>query len=247
MVNHKNVLVLSDNSYLCIEASKIINELIDASYKVKFAVSPKSDIKSFLPIEVEKINLRNQSEVSSIISIYGLIISIHCKQLFPKELVNCVRCVNIHPGYNPINRGWYPQVFSIINDTPIGATIHEIDEELDHGNIIAREFVEKSVADTSLNLYDKISRTELTLFRKHIKSIFENSYKTIKPENEGHLYLKKDFNELCKIELDERTTYKACIDRLRALTHGEYLNAYFIDNVSGEKIYIKLELIKSNV
>lgn len=240
------MLVLSDNPYLCKEVSKIINELVDKKYYVKFAISPQSDVNSFLPIEVEKINLKNQNEVSLIIDTYGLIISLHCKQLFPKVLVDSVRCINVHPGYNPINRGWYPQVFSIINNLPVGATIHEIDEELDHGDIIAREFVEKSFTDTSLSLYNKILDTELMLIRAHINSLFDNTYKTIKAESDGNLFLKKDFDALCEIKLDEITTYKDCIDRLRALTHGAYLNAYFIDEVTGEKIYIKLDLIKKN-
>ena len=46
---------------------------------------------------------------------YKVGISAHCKQIFPAKLVENVRCYNIHPGYNPYNRGWFPQVFSIIN------------------------------------------------------------------------------------------------------------------------------------
>ena len=80
---------------------------------------------------------------------YDLVISVHCLQFFPKNLVNNIRCINIHPGYNPINRGWYPQVFAIVHDLGIGATIHEMDEKLDNGPIIARELLTKLEWDTS--------------------------------------------------------------------------------------------------
>ena len=58
---------------------------------------------------------------------YDLFLSLHCKQLFPQALVDSRRCINVHPGFNPYNRGWYPQVFSILNKYPAGVTIHEIE------------------------------------------------------------------------------------------------------------------------
>ncbi len=70
---------------------------------------------------------------------YILFISLHCKQIFPQRLTDNYRCINIHPGYNPYNRGWFPQVFSILNKNTAGVTIHEIDQELDHGPIIYQE------------------------------------------------------------------------------------------------------------
>jgi hypothetical protein len=45
---------------------------------------------------------------------YDVIISWHCRQIFPKELIERVRCINIHPGFNPYNRGYFPHVFSDI-------------------------------------------------------------------------------------------------------------------------------------
>ena len=56
---------------------------------------------------VPRLNVHKQ--VSNITKNYNLVMSIHCKQLFPTELVNNVRCVNVHPGLNPYNRGWFPQ------------------------------------------------------------------------------------------------------------------------------------------
>lgn len=75
--------------------------------------------------------------------------------------------------------------FSIINKIPVGATIHEIDNELDHGNIIAREFVEKLIVDTSDTLYDKIIDKEIELINKWLEPIVYNNYTAIPPEQEG--------------------------------------------------------------
>jgi methionyl-tRNA formyltransferase len=177
-----------------------------------------------------------------IIKQYDLVLSLHCKQLFPKYLVQSVRCINIHPGYNPVNRGWYPQVFALINNLPIGATIHEMDEYLDHGPIIAREFVEKYSWDTSESLYQRILRKEIELLDIHFDSIIDNTYKKITPESDGNIFLKQNFKEVCKIDPGEVMSFGACIDRLRALTHSNFYNAYFVDENTGKKIYVKLDL-----
>ena len=187
-----------------------------------------------------------KEETDWIVENYDLVISVHCYQFFPANLVNNIRCINIHPGYNPINRGWYPQVFAIINDLPIGATIHEMDEKLDNGPIICRKFVKKYPWDTSLSIYDRVLDAEMELFHGNFYEIFDNSYTPEKPEKGGNFFSKKDFYNHCEINLNEIVTFKDAIDRLRALTHGDYNNAFFKVEKSNEKIYLHLNLIREH-
>ena len=49
---------------------------------------------------------------------------------------------------------------------------------------------------------------------------------------------------MCEINLNEKVTMKEAIDRLRALSHGDYKNAYFISN--GEKVFLKLDIEKED-
>ena len=60
-------------------------------------------------------------------------------------------------------------------------------------------------------------------------------------KSEGNYNSKQDFDKLCKLNLNETLNMKQCIDKLRALTHGKYKNAYFI-NENNEKIYISIDL-----
>lgn len=170
---------------------------------------------------------------------YDLLISAHCKQLFPPELVHAVRCVNLHPGFNPFNRGWYPQVFSIINKLPIGATIHEIDEELDHGQIIAQKRVDLLPSDTSETLYERVIAAELDLFATNFDSIITGTYVTTKPVAEGNVNLRSDYVKLCTIDMERVGTFREFYDLLRALTHRPHWNAFFEEN--GRRIYLRIE------
>jgi len=134
----KNILVFSDNLELCQQFKNIFDKKKYAIKKLDFAISSNNQKTKFVELLQHKVlflNLKNNDNVKFILENYDLVLSIHCKQLFPPILVENVKCINVHPGYNPINRGWFPQVFSIINDLPIGATIHEIDNELDNGKI----------------------------------------------------------------------------------------------------------------
>ena len=245
MAVFKNVLIISDNLLLCRQFYALIKKKEISTTQFTFSTSPFTDKDRFIVadgVETKVFNLKEQDAINTIIETYDLVFSIHCKQIFPPDLVDKVKCINVHPGYNPINRGWYPQVFAIINDYGIGATIHEIDRELDNGHIIARAFVDKEVYDTSETLYNKVIAKEIELLEEHLESILNHTYHAFEPEAEGNLYLKKDFNSLLKLDLSEASTVGQVIDKLRALTHGSYSNAYFIDEKTGKKIYVGIQL-----
>lgn len=239
-MHFNKLFVLSDNVFL-IKNFMMILEEINFKGKVKYYCSRHSldDIKNYYK-EIDDINIKK--EYQYVIKNYDLGFSLHCKQLWPVELVNSMKCINVHPGYNPFNRGWYPQVFSILNKKPIGATIHEMDEKLDNGAIIAQEIVKVDPSDTSLSLYEKIQNVEIKLLREYLLKILCNNYKVRIPEIEGNLNLKKDFINLCEIDLNKKVTFGDAIDLFRALSHPPYYNAYFKNN--NEKIYVRVEIIK---
>ena len=155
---------------------------------------------------------------------YYLFIVNNCSQ---KKLLDKVKCINIHPGYNPFNRGWFSQVFSILNGKPLGVTIHEIDEKIDHGPIIDQETVPVYVWDTSLTAYNRVIDKEIELIKKNLERIIQGAYEAKPMIAEGNVNLKKDFDSLCELDLKEETTVGYLIDRLRALTHGEYKKLLF--------------------
>lgn len=244
---YTSILVVSDNEVIVSEFIKLLNAspslLVNRSFR--FACYPKHESlvnKKISGYTIVPLDMK--AEYDSIIAEHDLVISAHCKQIFPSPLVNKVKCINIHPGYNPYNRGWYPQVFSILNGLPLGATIHEIDEELDHGKIIDREKVQLQANDTSLSAYKRVQKTEIKLLERNLVKILDGSYNTFTPEEEGNVNFKRDFEALREIKLDEQVTFKQAIDRLRALSHPPFKNAYFVDPATGKKVWLEITLDK---
>lgn len=236
------IMVITDNPLLaCALRDMAIGMGLDTAHQWQWACAKGSlPMFSFSGIAMEEMILKETT--GRYWQQYDLVMSAHCKQLFPADMVRTVRCVNIHPGLNPHNRGWYPQVFSILNGLPVGATIHEIDDELDHGAIIAQEEVPIHAWDTSKDVYDRVQQAEIRLLREHLQAIIAGTYKATPPATEGNLNLKRDFNALLHIDLDEQLTMGEAIDRLRALTHRPYRNAYFVDPMTGKRVFVSIDL-----
>jgi len=240
----KRVLIVSDNvdlvSYFKAIAKTIPNEI--AQFDYCFSIINKSPDK-LKAMGMSVADMKDQNNIRTIIANYDLVISAHCKQIFPKLLVNSVRCINIHPGLNPYNRGWFPQVFSIINKKPIGCTIHLMDEEIDHGDVIYQKEVGITAWDTSLDVYNRVVGAEKELIKAHLLDLINEAYICKQIECEGNYNGIKDFNKLTQLDLTSSGTLSEHIDLLRALTHGDFSNAYFIDE-RGNRIFAKLTLEK---
>lgn len=245
MTSAKKILFVTDNGLLYSRIKHIISSDFSGLESVfEFRRSKSSSKKRLYTNGIESLEeIDVKTEYQSIIDHYDAIISLHCKQIFPPELVKNMLCINIHPGLNPYNRGWYPQVFAIINHVKLGATIHIMDEKVDHGPIIARKEVEIKSYYTSKEAYEKTLNAEIELFKENIQSIVDGTFTSFAPEFEGEYYSIEDFNKLCALDMNEKLTMGDAINKLRALNHGSYRNAYFYDE-EGNKIYVKLDLSK---
>ena len=238
----KKVFVVTDNIIIFNAFTNIVANKQNVVFE--YFCSEKS-IKLFekqiASNQIKTISMKESSDF--FINNYNLGISCHSKQLFPTKLVNTVLCVNIHPGLNPYNRGWFPHVFSIINGLPVGATIHIMDEEIDHGDIIIQEEVEINSYENSLDIYNKVQAKEIELFSHVIDDILENKFSRINPNSEGNYNSSQDYKIMCEINLNKKVTMKEAIDYLRAMTHTPYKNSYFIDK-DGSKVFVSLEMEK---
>jgi methionyl-tRNA formyltransferase len=232
-----NILIVCDSAKLLPIVKNIISKEKFTGHLFTYA---STSLQISRREKIKFIHVKKEYQ-KKIIGFYELILSIHCKQIFPAGLVKAIRCVNIHPGLSPFNRGWYPHVFSIIDRTPTGATIHEMDETIDHGPVIAQKRVTVRAWETSANVYNKIVEAETILLKNNIRRIIDHKYKVKKVAN-GNLNTSADFKKLCELNIKKRMRLAEAIDLLRALTHPPYANAFFIDKTSGRKVYVDISL-----
>lgn len=150
-------------------------------------------------------------------------------------------CVNLHPGYLPFNRGQYPNVWSIIDRTPAGATLHYMDKGIDTGDLIARQEVEKEPTDTGESLYRKLEVACVDLFRREWPQIRSRSNARIPQEaGSGSLHRTRDVERVDRIDLDRCYPARELIDVIRARTFPPYKGAYFEEG--GRRVYVRVSL-----
>ena len=239
--NSKHILVVTDNPVLLDAFQQCASNL--ERHRFQYAYSFNNKNPELLVLKgCYALNVK--AKASSISDEFDIVFSIHCKQIFPPELVNTVRCINLHPGLNPYNRGWFPQVFCILNGMPAGATLHEMIEDIDGGPVIAQKEIELYSYDTSLTAYNRIQQAEVEILENWLEQVIEGNY-TAKETGDGNYNGIRDFKSLCQIDPKETGTFGDFIDRLRALSHPPYANAYFLDT-DDKRVYLNIELNKEN-
>ena len=105
------VVVITDNVNLYTAFKVMILPLSLEDVEFTYYCSP-GNTQQF-NFEIEEISI--QKEYIRFVDDCHMVISLHCQQVFPPQLIDKVRCINVHPGLNPHNRGWYPHIFCIIN------------------------------------------------------------------------------------------------------------------------------------
>jgi methionyl-tRNA formyltransferase len=149
-------------------------------------------------------------------------------------------CVNLHPAYLPYNRGKSPNVWSIVEGTPAGATLHYMDEGVDTGEIIAQKKVEKRFDDTGKDLHRRLEEAQFELFVETWSEIESGEVGMTAQMDEGTYHEQREFEKLCELDLDEEYTVKELLNCLRALTFPPFDNAFV--EVDGEKYYVDVEI-----
>ena len=149
--------------------------------------------------------------------------------------------INLHPAYLPYNRGAYPNVWSIVDGTPAGATLHYVDASVDTGDIIAQQQVEVEPIDTGATLYEKLEQACVELFQCTWPAIRDGTA-TREPQTSdgGATYRMRDVARIDCINLDETVRAGDLIDVLRARTFPPHRGAYFEQD--GRRVYLRLEL-----
>lgn len=171
------------------------------------------------------------------LSIYfGYILTPEFINLFPDGVIN------LHPAYLPFNRGAYPNVWSIVEDTPAGVTIHYIDPGIDTGDIIARCQISTEPVDTGESLYRKLEYGSIDLFKETWPKIRSgNAPRFPQGKNEGTFHHASDVKKIDQIDLDSKYMASEMINIIRARTFPPYQGAYFVSK--GRKIYLQLHLL----
>lgn len=127
------------------------------------------------------------------------IISYNYKYLISRELIEYMngRIWNLHISFLPWNRGSNPNIWSFIDDTPKGVTIHQVNEGLDTGKILYQKQcffdIEKETLQTT---YDKLNKEIVELMKEKWDEMKDGCYSLTEQAGKGSCHVKKELDML---------------------------------------------------
>lgn len=214
------------------------------------ALSKLDESKIYRGIEFkEAINLENIKSIGA-----DYIIGIHFPYLISKEILEIPKkgFLNLHPAFLPYNRGWHTPSWAIEENTPIGATLHFMSEELDMGDIIAQKQVDILPHHTANELYQEVKRAELELFEECADDLISGKElnRMVQDPKAGTDHVKKDLYEYEKrrIKFGKNTDPEDLLRSLRAFTTSDVKEAmYFEKDGKRYSVQVKITPLDDNL
>lgn len=128
-----------------------------------------------------------------------MVISYNYRYIINKNIIDYMqgKIYNLHISYLPWNKGASPNIWSFIDNTPKGVTIHQISEGLDEGKILyQKECFFDPEKESFSTVYNKLHWEIVNLFKENWNDIRENKYSLKEQEGVGSHHTKKDLEEL---------------------------------------------------
>jgi methionyl-tRNA formyltransferase len=116
-------------------------------------------------------------------------LSVHYQRLIRAPLLSkYAAAYNLHPGYLPWGRGYYPVFWALWEGTPAGATLHEMVADVDEGPIVAQVRVDTTPEDTGETVYRRVHEAERSIFREFWPRILAGDPLPSAPQPPGGTY-----------------------------------------------------------
>jgi methionyl-tRNA formyltransferase len=161
------------------------------------------------------------------------LLSVHYPYLLPEALLALPRCaaLNLHPAYLPYNRGWHTPSWALLDDTPIGATLHVMTPDVDAGPIVRRERLAVRPEDTAHRLYQRLRALEVAIFDAAWPALRAGEASLTTPSADGTLHAKDDLHTPAVQHIDPSAQVRAgaLLRRLRALTTNRLDEAAYVE------------------
>jgi methionyl-tRNA formyltransferase len=179
-----------------------------------------------------------------------LMLGIHFPYIVPAELLALARVgwLNLHPAYLPWNRGWHTASWALLGETPLGATLHFMDDGIDTGDIVHQLRLEIGPGDTADSLYPRLERLEFDVFRQAWPVIRAGTYqRTAQPPDEGSHHARDDLatSGVQKIDPDEQVAAGELLRKLQALTTNQNDEAAYFES-EGRRYRVRVEVTEED-
>jgi len=165
------------------------------------------------------------------------VLSAHCSVVLPQSVLDATpHPLNLHPGYLPWGRGYWPTYWAIADRSPAGCTLHRMVALVDKGALIARRRVPVLPVDDGETLTARVAEAEIALVRETWPALSSGRYKTFFPKEKGTYHDRAEGLSARRLKGSTRMTARAFVDLARAFTDSRF------DGASVDGVHLRLSL-----
>lgn len=114
------------------------------------------------------------------------------QHLLKPEILTKWTAINLHISYLPWNRGADPNIWSWIEGTPKGVSIHLIDRGIDTGPVYCQRLVQMTDAESLASSYDRLNNAMLDLFDDNWRLIRDRKIDPQPQTSKGTIHFDRD-------------------------------------------------------
>ena len=147
------------------------------------------------------------------------LLSIYFAHLLPAELLGAFggRGANVHPSLLPWGRGAHSNVWTLIEGTPAGVSLHLMTERIDAGPLLAQRSVPVYLWDTAADLHKRLEMACADLVSENWPEI-AGLLPGVPQGDGGSYHAASDFADVGQVILDDRADAERFFRQLRALS-----------------------------
>lgn len=174
--------------------------------------------------------------------------SVHYPRIVKSEVLSRYRKVyNLHPGFLPWGRGFYPVFWALWEQSPAGATMHEMTANIDEGPIVAQIAVTYDAHDTGGSLHQRVQDAEKQIFREYWPRLVGGELLSAfaQTKHQGSYHPKKEFFALKQQAPLEKLSAKEMLHLIRCLTFPGFSGLEV--SLGERKFHVELQSLPSAV
>jgi len=150
--------------------------------------------------------------------------------------------INTHPSLLPHNRGKHSSFWALMEQTPFGVTMHEVDDGIDTGKVLAQSAIDYSWCDTGETLHIKAQDAMLALFEATYPLFREGTLVGVEQEvGGGSFHLASEIESAKRLDLEQSYLGRDLINLLRAGTFGNQTGCWFEDSGRQYEVFISIK------
>jgi methionyl-tRNA formyltransferase len=238
-----NSIIIFGEPNLGLEIANWIAETsTDETIEIVVATSGQQDTSVFAKLNKRITNLGevDKSKSAAIAQKYAntnnFLITCYWPWILPEQSFEDFggNTLNFHPALLPKDKGWYPHVHQIRNNSVSGVTLHQLTKEADAGNIWVQNKVILPFPITAGEARDLLLQEIICTFKQNWWEIYGKNVIPVAQSGPGNYLKKNAVDALNSINLNEKLTFEEFIRILASRNIGNR-SFFSIEGTHGRK------------